>query len=82
MRNSAAFGDSFRTYADSAQEVGKPDAIRAVGSACGANLVPLSIPCHRVIRTDGSLGGFGWGLEVKEDLLAREGSLQPTIPIA
>ena len=61
-----------RTYADIAQEVGKPGAIRAVGSACGANRVPLSIPCHRVIRTDGSLGGFGWGLEVKETLLAAE----------
>ncbi|HEV8023369.1 MAG TPA: methylated-DNA--[protein]-cysteine S-methyltransferase [Candidatus Nanopelagicales bacterium] len=66
-----------RTYADIAEEIGEPAAIRAVGSACGANRVPLSIPCHRVIRTDGSLGGFGWGLEVKESLLASE-SRPPT----
>lgn len=70
-----------RTYSDIAEEIGEPAAIRAVGSACGANRVPLTIPCHRVIRTDGSLGGFGWGLEVKEELLAREGSLQPMIDI-
>ena len=61
-----------RSYADIAEEIGEPAAIRAVGSACGANRVPLTIPCHRVIRTDGSLGGFGWGLEVKESLLASE----------
>ena len=63
-----------RTYSDIAEEIGEPGAIRAVGSACGANRVPLTIPCHRVIRTDGSLGGFGWGLEVKEELLSREGA--------
>ena len=63
-----------RTYADIAEEIGEPAAIRAVGSACGANRVPLTIPCHRVIRTDGTLGGFGWGLEVKESLLASESS--------
>ena len=67
------FGET-RSYADIAEEVGAPGAIRAVGSACGANRVPLTIPCHRVIRTDGSLGGFGWGLEVKESLLAAESS--------
>jgi AraC family transcriptional regulator, regulatory protein of adaptative response / methylated-DNA-[protein]-cysteine methyltransferase len=61
-----------RSYADIAEEIGEPAAIRAVGSACGANRVPLTIPCHRVIRTDGTLGGFGWGLEVKESLLAAE----------
>ncbi len=66
------FGET-RTYADIAEEIGEPAAIRAVGSACGANRVPLTIPCHRVIRTDGTLGGFGWGLEVKEELLSREG---------
>ena len=70
-----------RTYADIAEEIGEPAAIRAVGSACGANRVPLTIPCHRVIRTDGTLGGFGWGLEVKEELLSREGLLQPMTDI-
>lgn len=69
------FGET-RTYADIADQIGEPAAIRAVGSACGANRVPLTIPCHRVIRTDGSLGGFGWGLEVKEALLASEGVLK------
>ena len=67
------FGET-RSYADIAEQIGEPAAIRAVGSACGANRVPLTIPCHRVIRTDGSLGGFGWGLEVKEQLLASESS--------
>jgi len=67
------FGET-RTYADIAEEIGEPAAIRAVGSACGANRVPLTIPCHRVIRSDGTLGGFAWGLEVKEDLLAAESS--------
>lgn len=69
-----------RSYAEIAEEIGEPGAIRAVGSACGANRVPLTIPCHRVIRTDGSLGGFGWGLEVKETLLSAEGSL-PASPL-
>ena len=64
-----------RSYADIAEEIGEPNAVRAVGSACGANRVPLSIPCHRVVRTDGSLGGFGWGLAVKETLLESEGYL-------
>ena len=73
------FGET-RSYAEIAEEVGAPGAIRAVGSACGANRVPLTIPCHRVIRTDGSLGGFGWGLEVKESLLTAEGSLPARLP--
>lgn len=69
-----------RSYAEIAKEIGEPAAIRAVGSACGANRVPLSIPCHRVVRTDGSLGGFGWGLEVKESLLAAEGHVESPAP--
>jgi len=70
------FGET-RSYADIAEEIGEPAAIRAVGSACGANRVPLTIPCHRVVRTDGSLGGFGWGLEVKEHLLDVESPTPP-----
>jgi AraC family transcriptional regulator of adaptative response/methylated-DNA-[protein]-cysteine methyltransferase len=74
------FGET-RSYAEIAEEIGEPGAIRAVGSACGANRVPLTIPCHRVIRTDGSLGGFGWGLEVKESLLSAEAPPPPPPPL-
>jgi AraC family transcriptional regulator of adaptative response/methylated-DNA-[protein]-cysteine methyltransferase len=61
-----------RTYSQVAAEIGAPRAVRAVGSACGANHVALIIPCHRVIRQDGSLGGYRWGLDVKEALLRAE----------
>lgn len=64
-----------RTYAQLAAEVGRPGAVRAAGSANGANHVSLLIPCHRVIRTDGSLGGYAWGLDIKAKLLQREGAL-------
>ena len=61
------------SYTTLAERVGFPRAIRAVASACGANPVPLAIPCHRVIAKDGSLGGFSLGgLEVKEKLLKLE----------
>ena len=61
-----------RTYAQIAAAVGKPGAVRAAGSANGANHVSVLIPCHRVIRTDGTLGGYAWGLDIKAKLLARE----------
>ena len=61
-----------RTYADIAAAVGKPKAVRAAGSANGANNVAVLIPCHRVIRTDGGLGGYAYGLERKEKLLSAE----------
>lgn len=61
-----------RTYADIAAAVGKPKAVRAAGSANGANNVAVLIPCHRVIRTDGTLGGYAYGLERKERLLFAE----------
>ncbi len=61
------------TYALLAQRIGRPMAARAVGSALGANPVPILVPCHRVIASDGSLGGFGGGLAVKRLLLAGEG---------
>ena len=61
-----------RTYSEVAAAIGEPKAVRAVASACGANPTALAVPCHRVIRTDGSLGGYHWGLEVKESLLAAE----------
>lgn len=61
-----------RNYAEIAAAVGKPKAARAAGSANGANNVAVLIPCHRVIRTDGSLGGYAYGLKIKEELLKRE----------
>lgn len=63
-----------RTYAQIAAAVGKPKAVRAAGSANGQNRVAVLIPCHRVIRTDGSLGGYAYGLPIKEELLRREGA--------
>jgi AraC family transcriptional regulator of adaptative response/methylated-DNA-[protein]-cysteine methyltransferase len=61
-----------RTYSEVAAEIGMPRAVRAVASACAANEAALAIPCHRVLRRDGSLGGYRWGIEVKEALLAAE----------
>ena len=61
-----------RTYRDIARAVGAPRAVRAVGSACGANPVALAVPCHRAVRTDGGLGGYAWGLQRKRKLLALE----------
>lgn len=61
------------SYGELAREVGSPRAARAVGRAVGANPLPLVVPCHRVIRSDGSLGGFGGGLERKAALLRLEG---------
>ncbi|APZ99405.1 bifunctional transcriptional regulator/O6-methylguanine-DNA methyltransferase [Sphingopyxis sp. QXT-31] len=62
-----------RSYTDIAAAVGKPTAVRAAGSANGANNVAVLIPCHRVVRSDGSLGGYAYGLPIKEELLKREG---------
>ncbi|HEY6824951.1 MAG TPA: methylated-DNA--[protein]-cysteine S-methyltransferase [Steroidobacteraceae bacterium] len=61
-----------RTYAQLARAIGAPAAVRAVGSACGANPVALVIPCHRAVRTDGGLGGYAWGLDRKRQLLKLE----------
>ncbi len=61
-----------RSYAEIAAAVGKPGAVRAAGSANGANNVAVLIPCHRVIRSDGSLGGYAYGLEIKQALLDKE----------
>ncbi|MFO1254172.1 MAG: methylated-DNA--[protein]-cysteine S-methyltransferase [Sphingomonadaceae bacterium] len=61
-----------RTYAQLAAAVGKPRAVRAAGSANGANNVAVLIPCHRVIRTGGNLGGYAYGLEIKRKLLEKE----------
>jgi O-6-methylguanine DNA methyltransferase len=63
-----------RSYAELAQEVGRPAAVRAVGAANGANPLAIVVPCHRVIASDGSLGGYGGGLKLKAKLLAMEQS--------
>lgn len=65
------------SYGELARRVGKPNASRAVGSANGANRIPIVIPCHRVIAAGGKLGGFGGGLPTKEALLAHEGKHAP-----
>jgi AraC family transcriptional regulator of adaptative response/methylated-DNA-[protein]-cysteine methyltransferase len=60
------------TYTELAQRVGRPEAVRAVASACAANALAVAIPCHRVVRTDGSLSGYRWGVARKRDLIAHE----------
>jgi len=62
-----------KSYGEIAQAVGKPKAVRAVGGACGANPIPVLVPCHRVLAAHGKIGGFGGGLDWKRRLLAREG---------
>lgn len=61
-----------RTYQQLAAEIGAPRAVRAVGSACAANRIAVLVPCHRVLRGDGELGGFRWGIDVKRQLLEDE----------
>ena len=61
-----------RTYAEVAKSIGRPEAVRAVASACGANPTALLVPCHRVVQTGGGLGGYHWGLQRKRLLLAAE----------
>lgn len=65
------------TYTEIARRVGAPKAIRAVGSACAANPIALLIPCHRVVRSDGSLSSYRWGTERKRLLLEREARDEP-----
>ncbi|MFV0643193.1 MAG: bifunctional DNA-binding transcriptional regulator/O6-methylguanine-DNA methyltransferase Ada [Sphingomonadaceae bacterium] len=65
-----------RSYGQIAAAAGKPKAVRAAGSANGANNVAVLIPCHRVVRSDGSLGGYAYGLEIKRALLEREKKAQ------
>ncbi len=71
---SIPYGETI-SYAQLAQRIGKPSAMRAVGAANGRNPLPLVLPCHRVIGSDGSLTGFGGGLPTKEFLLRMEGAL-------
>lgn len=60
------------TYAELAERIGKPRAVRAVATACGSNQIALLIPCHRIIRKDGKPSGYRWGLHRKEALLGQE----------
>jgi AraC family transcriptional regulator of adaptative response/methylated-DNA-[protein]-cysteine methyltransferase len=63
---------STATYTGIAARIGAPRAVRAVAQACAANALAVAIPCHRVVRTDGALSGYRWGVERKRALLARE----------
>jgi O-6-methylguanine DNA methyltransferase len=62
-----------KSYGEIARAIGKPKAVRAVGGACGANPIPVLVPCHRVLAANKKLGGFSGGLNRKRKLLAREG---------
>jgi len=64
-----------RTYAEIAEAVGSPKSVRAVGTACGANLLAVVVPCHRVVGAAGKLTGYRWGVERKRQLLAMESNL-------
>lgn len=67
-----------RSYAELAAAVGQPGAVRAAGTACGSNPLAVVVPCHRVRRSDGGLGGYAYGAERKRRLLEREGDLLPS----
>jgi AraC family transcriptional regulator of adaptative response/methylated-DNA-[protein]-cysteine methyltransferase len=60
------------SYKDIAAQIGNPKAVRAIGSSCGANPIAIIVPCHRVVKSDGSEGGYRWGLDIKRKLLQRE----------
>jgi O-6-methylguanine DNA methyltransferase len=68
---SIQFGET-RSYAEVARAIERPSAVRAVARACARNPVAIAIPCHRVVRSDGQLGGYRWGVERKKALLAME----------
>lgn len=63
---------STASYTDIAAQIGAPSAVRAVAGACASNLISVAIPCHRVVRRDGGLSGYRWGVHNKRELLARE----------
>ena len=63
---------STASYTEIAERIGAPKAVRAVARACASNAIAVAIPCHRVVRTDGALSGYRWGVERKRALLQRE----------
>ena len=63
------------SYSDLADRAGSPNAVRAAGTACAKNLIAPIVPCHRVVKSGGALGNYGYGLEVKEWLLQHEGAI-------
>jgi O-6-methylguanine DNA methyltransferase len=65
-----------RSYAEVASAIGAPGASRAVARACASNPVALAVPCHRVLRGDGGLAGYRWGVERKRRLLEMEGAVE------
>jgi methylated-DNA-[protein]-cysteine S-methyltransferase len=69
--NRIPYGET-RSYTEMARKAGNERAVRAAGTACGSNPIPLVVPCHRVLRTGGALGGYGGGLPMKEALLELE----------
>lgn len=66
---------STATYTQIADRIGRPKSVRAVGAACAANALAVVVPCHRVVRSDGSLSGYRWGVQRKRLLLEREASM-------
>lgn len=68
------------SYTQLAERIGSPKAVRAVASACATNTIALAIPCHRVVRSDGSLSGYRWGVERKRMLLEREVNAPTPLP--
>jgi methylated-DNA-[protein]-cysteine S-methyltransferase len=76
LRSTARIGyGHVKSYSEVAARAGSPRAVRATGNALGANPIPVIVPCHRVVRTGGALGGYGGGLDRKEYLLRLEGAL-------
>lgn len=69
------FGNTL-TYKQLAENINNLDAVRAVGTACGLNLLLLLVPCHRILSSDGGLGGYVYGLDIKQKLLELEGVIK------